>query len=325
MSNNNTLSVLFELQKNLEDLSSAKEQVDFFRDKSLEITDGISEVQRKYVEHLQSIKTDYQNRVDDLKIELASFLSKTGDDNFNAIQRVVDKSEEIIGKGIEQFKSVASEVEVSFEITKEESKTTIQKVVSTADEAINTGVEKFTAVAIKIETSNDEKILAISELLENYKNVVEASNSLIETLTAIDFPTKLDALSSKSHLIIESITSAKQALEIKLTESQSSVIEKNNTAKEQIIQSNDSKINSLSEKIVEANNGLKTTLSNKFEEQSKQNNNAFDNLNSLFEKQLNQTNERLNKQDKEISTLKMLLFIAIGVILIGIILNFVMK
>lgn len=325
MSNNNIHSVLFELQKNLEDLSSAKEQVDFFRDKSLEITDGISEVQRKYVEHLQSIKTDYQNRVDDLKIELASFLSKTGDDNFNAIQRVVDKSEEIIGKGIEQFKSVASEVEVSFEITKEESKTTIQKVVSTADEAINTGVEKFTAVAIKIETSNDEKILAISELLENYKNVVEASNSLIETLTAIDFPTKLDALSSKSHLIIESITSAKQALEIKLTESQSLVIEKNNTAKEQIIQSNDSKINSLSEKIVEANNGLKTTLSNKFEEQSKQNNNAFDNLNSLFEKQLNQTNERLNKQDKEISTLKMLLFIAIGVILIGIILNFVMK
>ena len=60
MSNNNTHSVLFELQKNLEDLSSAKEQVDFFRDKSLEITDGISEVQRKYVEHLQSIKTDYQ-------------------------------------------------------------------------------------------------------------------------------------------------------------------------------------------------------------------------------------------------------------------------
>ena len=54
MSNNNTHSVLFELQKNLEDLSSAKEQVDFFRKKSLEITESISEVQRKYVEHLQS-------------------------------------------------------------------------------------------------------------------------------------------------------------------------------------------------------------------------------------------------------------------------------
>ena len=285
MSNNNTHSVLFELQKNLEDLSSAKEQVDFFRDKSLEITDGISEVQRKYVEHLQSIKTDYQNRVNDLKLELASFLSKTEDENFKAIQKVVDKSGETIGKGIEKFETVAQ----------------------------------------KVESSNNEKIEAINSLLEHYRSVVEASNSLIETLTAIDFPTKLDALSSKSQLIIESITSAKQALEIKLNESQSLVIEKNNTAKEQIIQNSDSKINTLNDRIVEATNGLKTTLSNNFEEQSKQNKTAFDNLNSLFEKQFTQTNERLNKQDKEISALKTLLFVTIGIIIIGIILNFVIK
>ena len=285
MSNNNTHSVLFELQKNLEDLSSAKEQVDFFRDKSLEITDGISEVQRKYVEHLQSIKTDYQNRVNELKLELASFLSKTEDENFKAIQKVVDKSGETIGKGIEKFETVAQ----------------------------------------KVESSNNEKIEAINSLLEHYRSVVEASNSLIETLTAIDFPTKLDALSSKSQLIIESITSAKQALEIKLNESQSLVIEKNNTAKEQIIQNSDSKINTLNDRIVEANNGLKTTLSNNFEEQSKLTKTAFDNLNTLVEKQNSQTTERLNKQDKEITTLKTLLFVTIGIIVIGIVLNFVMK
>jgi len=285
MSNNNTHSVLFELQKNLEDLSSAKEQVDFFRDKSLEITDGISEVQRKYVEHLQSIKTDYQNRVNDLKLELASFLSKTEDENFKAIQKVVDKSGETIGKGIEKFETVAQ----------------------------------------KVESSNNEKIEAINSLLEHYRSVVEASNSLIETLTAIDFPTKLDALSSKSQLIIESITSAKQALEIKLNESQSLVIEKNNTAKEQIIQNSDSKINTLNDRIVEATNGLKTTLSNNFEEQSKLTKTAFDNLNTLVEKQNSQTTERLDKQDKEITTLKTLLFVTIGIIVIGIVLNFVMK
>lgn len=285
MSNNNTHSVLFELQKNLEDLSSAKEQVDFFRDKSLEITDGISEVQRKYVEHLQSIKTDYQNRVNDLKLELASFLSKTENENFKAIQKVVDKSGETIGKGIEKFETVAQ----------------------------------------KVESSNNEKIEAINSLLEHYRSVVEASNSLIETLTAIDFPTKLDALSSKSQLIIESITSAKQALEIKLNESQSLVIEKNNTAKEQIIQNSDSKINTLNDRIVEATNGLKTTLSNNFEEQSKLTKTAFDNLNTLVEKQNSQTTERLDKQDKEITTLKTLLFVTIGIIVIGIVLNFVMK
>lgn len=283
MSNNNTHSVLFELQKNLEDLSSAKEQVDFFRDKSLEITNGISEVQRKYVEHLQSIKTDYQNRVNDLNLELASFLLKTEDENFKAIQKVVDKSEETIGKGIEKFETVAQ----------------------------------------KVESSNNEKIEAINSLLEHYRSVVEASNSLIETLTAIDFPTKLDALSSKSQLIIESITSAKQALEIKLNETQNSIIDKTNTVKEQVIQNNDSKINSLTEKITEANNIVTKTISNNFEEQSKLTKTAFDSLNTLVEKQNNQTTERLDKQDKEITTLKTLLFVTIGIIIIGIVINFV--
>jgi hypothetical protein len=285
MTDNNTHSVLFELQKNLEDLSSAKEQVDFFRDKSLEITDGISEVQRKYVEHLQGIKSDYESRVRDLKNELTSFLTKTEDENKQTIQKIVTKSEETIGKGIEKFETVAQ----------------------------------------KVESSNNEKIEAINRLLEHYRSVVEASNSLIETLTAIDFPTKLDALSSKSQLIIESITSAKQALEIKLNESQSLVIEKNNTAKEQIIQNSDSKINTLNDRVVEATNGLKTTLSNNFEEQSKRTKTAFDNLNILVEKQINQTTERLDKQDKEITTLKTLLFVTIGIIIIGIVINFVVK
>ena len=285
MTDNNTHSVLFELQKNLEDLSSAKEQVDFFRDKSLEITNGISEVQRKYVEHLQGIKSDYESRVRDLKNELTSFLTKTEDENKQTIQKIVTKSEETIGKGIEKFETVAQ----------------------------------------KVESSNNEKIEAINSLLEHYRSVVEASNSLIETLTAIDFPTKLDALSSRSQLIIESITSARQALEINLNESQSLVIEKINTAKEQIIQNSDSKINTLNDRVVEATNGLKTTLSNNFEEQSERTKTAFDNLNILVEKQINQTTERLDKQDKEITTLKTLLFVTIGIIIIGIVLNFVLK
>lgn len=285
MTDINTHSVLFELQKNLEELSSAKEQVDFFREKSFEITDGISEVQRKYVEHLQGLKSDYESRVRDLKNELTSFLVKTENENKQTIQKIVNKSEETIAKGVEKFETVSK----------------------------------------KVESSNNEKIEVINSLLEHYKNVVVASNSLIETLTTIDFPTKLDALSSKSQLIIESITSAKQALEIKLNETQNSIIDKTNTAKEHLIQSNDNKINALSEKITEANNIVKTKISDTFEEQSKLTKTAFDNLNRLVEKQINQTTERLDKQDKEIKTLKTLLFVALGITIIGIVINFVMK
>ena len=165
MTDNNTHSVLFELQKNLEDLSSAKEQVDFFRGKSLEITDGISEVQRKYVEHLQSVKSDYESRVNDLKNELTSFLVKTEDVNIQTIQKIVAKSEATIGEGIEKFETVSK----------------------------------------KVESSNNEKIEAISGLLEQYKKIVEATDSLVKTLESVDFPhrlTVIDNNQSVNHKIV---------------------------------------------------------------------------------------------------------------------------
>lgn len=239
MTDNNTHSVLFELQKNLEELSSAKEQVDFFRGKSLEITDGISEVQRKYVEHLQSVKSDYESRVNDLKNELTSFLVKTEDVNIQTIQKIVAKSEATIGEGIEKFETVSK----------------------------------------KVESSNNEKIEAISGLLEQYKKIVEAGNSLIDRLEAIDFPTKIDVLSSKSQLIIESITSANQALEIKMIETQNSIIEKVNI--------------------------------------------SFDNVNKSFEEKMSQSIKILDKQNKELATLKILLFVIISIGLIGLAMKFV--
>lgn len=186
MNNNDINATLFELQQNLKNLSSVKDQVNFFQEKSHEITSGISEVQRKYVEHLQDLKLDYENRINDLKNELTTFLSKTQEENTMSVQQIVTKSKETIGKGI----------------------------------------EKFEVVSDKINASNDEKIEAINILLEHYKNVVEAGNSLIDRLEAIDFPTKIDVLSSKSQLIIESITSANQALEIKMIENKDLIINK---------------------------------------------------------------------------------------------------
>ena len=283
MNNNNTHSVLFELQKNLEDLSSAKEQVDFFRKKSLEITESISEVQRKYVEHLQNIKSDYEVRVNTLKKELADFLSKLEVENTRSFQDLVAKSDETITKGIYNFENVSNKVLVS----------------------------------------NDEKIEAINSLLRHYENVIEEGNSLIQTLRAIDFPSKLDAISSKSQLIIESVTGAKQSLEIKLNESHNSIIDKANIAKDQLIVNNDTKIQLLVEKIKETSSYLKVTLTNNLEEQSKKTYLAFDYLNFLVEKQTTQTTLRLEKQAKEIKILKKLLIVTLGFVIIGIILNFV--
>ena len=165
MNNNDINATLFELQQNLENLSSVKDQVNFFQEKSHEITSGISEVQSKYVEHLQSVKSDYESRVNDLKNELTSFLVKTEDVNIQTIQKIVAKSEATIGEGIEKFETVSK----------------------------------------KVESSNNEKIEAISGLLEQYKKIVEATDSLVKTLESVDFPhrlTVIDNNQSVNHKIV---------------------------------------------------------------------------------------------------------------------------
>lgn len=254
MTDNNTNAILFELQKNLEDLSSAKMQMEEFRTTSKGVVQGISNVQEKFGKHLTDLEADYKQRVNKLEESLSSFLSTN----------------------------------------KEENKTTIQKVASISEQSINKGVDKFSNVADKVETSNSEKISAITKLLEHYKNVVEASRSLIDTLNAIDFPSKLDALSTKTQLIIESIINAKQALELKSNETHTSIIDKTTASKEQINQNTDSKFQLLTELF----------------------NAKTENLNKVVKENGEYLNQRFFQQAKEIKTLKTILFIICGLIVI---------
>ena len=280
---NNTHSIIFELQENLEKIKSAKEQVDFFRKKSNEITNGISETQLKFIEHLEKIKLDYENRVNDLKKQLDDFLSKVKEENTESIQQVASKSEEIIAGGTQEFKDVSA----------------------------------------KIETSNNDKIKAINELLEHYKNVVEASSSLISTLTTIDFPSKLEALSSKSQTIIETINGSKHALEIKINDSENKTLMRSDLALEKILENNNEVKSSLSEKLEESSRNITTTTKSILDEQEKQINSSFNNLNTLIEKQYSENLEILNQQNKEIKTLKVFLIITICLVVILSLLNYI--
>ncbi|MCF8341394.1 MAG: hypothetical protein K9I82_10495 [Chitinophagaceae bacterium] len=163
--------------------------------------------------------------------------------------------------------------------------------------------------------SNSENITVINALLEHYKSVVEASKSLILTLNSIDFPSKLDALSSKTMLIIESITNAKQALELKSNETQNSINDKTTTAKEQIIQNTDTKFQLLTDQLNYSKEILSKTILDKFSEQATQTKTNIENLNNSLEESIEQLNNRQDIQVKEIKFLKM---IAISLTIISI-------
>lgn len=332
MIDNKTHSILFELQKNLQDLESAKIQMEEFRSSSISVVKGISDIKSEYLEYLKKIKVDYDQRLNLVKNQVNLLLEQVKSSNNEAIGDIKRKVKKSIDEIFEDINILTSKIDATIvqiekghsdflTVSKEENTKVINALVESSNNTIKLGLDQFEIVSKNIENSNNLKIRNIVSLLEQYKNVVEASNSLIETLRAIDFPTKLDALSSKSQLIIESVTSAKQALEIKLNETQKSIIEKSTNYKDQIIHNNDTNIHTLTEKIIESSISLNSSLNNAFNELSKKNEVAFSNLNTEVDRKLLQVTDRLEKQEKQISSLKTLLIVTIGLIIIVAALN----
>lgn len=124
---------------------------------------------------------------------------------------------------------------------------------------INDGVLKFETTGNKIDTTNKEKLVETKRLLEQYKKIVEATDNLVNTLEAVDFPTRLSTIDKNIQAVNLALNEAKQSIENKQNENQTAL------------------------------------------------------------------NQRLDQQDKEIKSLKTILFVTIGIIIVGIVLNFVVK
>ncbi len=352
MTDNNINSTLFELQKNLEDLSSAKQQMEEFRLTSKSVVDGIGQAQERIEVHLIDLENDYKLRINKIEDSLKEFIESIIEENKSILQEVAQSTETEINKGVEQFNSLASKVTTSNEEKglailklieaieadyqlklkqlqetisnfisnqKEENRNTILDVTTTSKESINQGVDKLGIISDKIESSNNDNIVSISNLLENYKSLVDASRTLIDTINAVDFPSKLEAISLKTQLLIESNINTKQAIELKLNESQNSIIEKTLSTKEQIVQNIDTKIQSIALQINKSNDVVNKSINDKFLEQESQFKKGIENTNNILKENNTQINKQLSKQEKEIKLLKMIAIISTVISLLTIV------
>ena len=150
---------------------------------------------------------------------------------------------------------------------------------------INDGVFKFETTGSKIDITNKEKLVETKRLLEQYKKIVDATDNLVKTLDAVDFPTKLDVLHSKSQFIIDSITNVKLDIGIELNNIHNLIIDQTTIVQQQIIQNNSIECNAI----------------------------------------INKMNNYFIKQEKKIEKLKMLLLVMFFSIIFGILLNVLMK
>jgi hypothetical protein len=78
---------------------------------------------------------------------------------------------------------------------------------------INDGVLKFETTGNKIDTTNKEKLVETKRLLEQYKKIVEATDSLVKNLEFVDFPTRLFTIDTNIKVINSALNEAKQSIE----------------------------------------------------------------------------------------------------------------
>ena len=91
---------------------------------------------------------------------------------------------------------------------------------------INDGVLKFETTGNKIDTTNKEKLVETKRLLEQYKQIVEATDNLVKTLESVDFPTRLSTIDTNIKAVNSALNEAKQSIEKNATDNQAIIIKR---------------------------------------------------------------------------------------------------
>jgi hypothetical protein len=99
---------------------------------------------------------------------------------------------------------------------------------------INEGVLQFETTGNKIDTTNKEKLVETKRLLEQYKKIVEATDSLVKTLEAVDFPTRLSTIDKNIQAVNSALNEAKQSIENKQSENQNNLLQRLDTQDKEI-------------------------------------------------------------------------------------------
>ncbi|HMO41283.1 MAG TPA: hypothetical protein PKC76_13485 [Saprospiraceae bacterium] len=85
---------------------------------------------------------------------------------------------------------------------------------------INNGVLKFENTGNKIDITNKEKLTETKRLIEQYKKIAEATDSLIEVIGTINFPERLDHLDASIQFVNASVNESRKSMEKNIAGSQ---------------------------------------------------------------------------------------------------------
>ena len=153
------------LEKELSRLKDVTDYIDNTKQTAQEVVTALRDIQKRYSIYTDKIFELYKNSIE----EIYSKNDKALIDNFN------------------HYKKSTEELKRETEIL----------VKETVLQLENTGNQ--------IDLTNREKLVETKRLLENYRKTVEATNRLVETLSAVNFPSRLDAIENQAKVGLENI------------------------------------------------------------------------------------------------------------------------
>jgi len=153
------------LEKELSRLKDVTDYIDNTKKTAQEVVKELQDIQKKYSTYTDKIFELYKNSIE----EIYSKNDKALIDSFNHYKKSTDE-------------------------LKRETEILVKETVLQLE---NTGNQ--------IDLTNREKLVEIKRLLENYRKTVEATDRLVETLSAVNFPTRLNAIENQTKVGFENI------------------------------------------------------------------------------------------------------------------------
>jgi len=153
------------LEKELSRLKNVTDFLDDTKRTAQEVVKELRDIQKKYSIYTDKIFELYKNSIE----EIYSTNGKALVESFHHYKKSTDE-------------------------LKRETEIIIKETVS---RLVNTGNQ--------IDLTNREKLVETKRLLENYQKTVEATDRLVETLSSVNFPTRLSAIESHIKTGIQSI------------------------------------------------------------------------------------------------------------------------
>lgn len=180
MTDNNINSILFDLQKNLEDLSSAKEQMDEFRTVSLKVVEGIDTVREKLIEFISDLKEVDKKRSAKFEAKINYLQLK-----IDSLKEQVDRLEKIdLEKHFDKLQKTLSEIFGAVNA--------INLILTAITQTLNSIVQSLGTIQRLINSGFEETNSNINQgFITTNKNINEAGEKTISDLVShINFKSK---------------------------------------------------------------------------------------------------------------------------------------